>query len=142
MTGRFLTLDELRARKGADRVDRLSADPAEQDSAITRAEEEAASYLSVRYPDTLPTTATQTPEVIKATVADAALYHLAIDNRDQVAEELRLAYEAALRFWRDVTRHSANLNLATRPPADLPPEVVGTRTVADLVFGNGGLDPW
>ncbi len=141
--GRFLTLAEFLARKGEERVARLSDSQEEQEAAIARAEEEAASYLATRYPTQLPTAPAATPETLKASVADAAFYYLATDNKDQISEKDADGYKRSVAYWKDVARGAAILNLPSRPAVDVSaPEVHATRGVRDLVFGHGGLDEW
>ena len=72
----FLTLDELYARAGGKaRVQRLApqaaggVDEAAITTAITTAEQEAASYLTTRYPTQLPTAPGGAPDVLKSAVA-------------------------------------------------------------------------
>lgn len=144
MALRFLSVDELRARKGAERVDRLSDDPVEQESAIAAAEAAALSYLLVRYrDDQLPLVPGETPALLKDRLADLALWYLAGANADLVAPEVRLAFEDAERWLVRVQRGHAALALPSSPPADTStPGLHANKTREHMVFGDGGLDGW
>lgn len=150
MAERFLTRLELYARAGGrERVQRFAptkaggVDETAIDAAITAAEEEAASYLSARYPTQLPATAATTPEALKIQIAQASLYHLARAGRDQVSEEIRRGYEDAVSWYRSVVAGRANLTLDATPSVDQSaPQILASKTAGDLVFGAGGLDDW
>jgi phage gp36-like protein len=146
---RFTTRAALDARFGADRLLEMVRQPdgtfdeARIDLAIADAEAEVLSYLSGRYPTELPTTPATSPAVIKMAVGEVFLYRLRRATARAASDQEIAAYDATVRWLRDVQAGRANLDLAGAPATDVSrPDILMARGAADQVFGAGGLDDW
>lgn len=138
---RFLSVDELyECAGGPQRVLRhLPPDVATRDrgalvaSAIDFAESTAVSYLQSRYgTDGLPENPDATPPVLKATVADLAIYRLASRSNDVVSDDLQRKRDEAMTFLTDVSRGRADLGLSPAIPVDVSvPNVLTARSPTD-----------
>lgn len=92
-------------------------------AALDQASREADSYLAVRLPVPLDTTA-GVPQPLRAFVCDMARYHLTAGFGMQVAEDVAARYRAALAWLRDVAKGAAEIVVPTPPgaPEPQPPE--------------------
>ncbi len=147
MADRYLTYAELLDILGKDRLERLAPAKPGARPAIMRAKSQAeglaTSWLNGRYGDQLPTTPTETPQVLKEQIAEVTIYKLASATGDVVAPELKERFDAAVAWLRSVGSGSADLGLESRPAVDQStPQILANKSRRDLVFGNGGLEDW
>ena len=119
----FLTLDELYNRKGGqDAVELLGGGPDSVERGLEDAESEARSYLAPALGPRLPTTTATTPAVLKRHVTSAAIYHARSTKVAAISDDVQLAYDAAVSWYRAVAAGKADL------PFDDPPATSTTRS--------------
>lgn len=112
---RFLTREELYARRGEGEILRLAGGSTDAvDAAIAAAEADAVSYLVSRYGDSLPVTPETTPAVLKDKLA--ILAHRKVPRGGQVAPSLLDEAREVTSWLGQVSRGIASLGL-TEPSA-------------------------
>ena len=118
---RYLTFEQFLERRGEAEIYRLAGQQAGQpnleriEAAIRSAEDEATSYLAVRYRN-LPATPAETPGVLKDKVA--ALAHAQLGGWSQLAPALKDDAQAARDWLSRVARGIASLGLEGAPAVD------------------------
>jgi phage gp36-like protein len=87
---------------------------------------------------TLPLTALQIPETLKACCADIARYRL---DRNRCREEVRIRYEDWISWLKDVSKGVVNLGLDSQDPPESPTAVPDSVyvTASDRVFTDENL---
>lgn len=151
MATQALTETELRTRFGSDRVEQLAdrdrdgqADSGVVEGCIVRAEGRCYSrLLAARYQtDDLPTTPGDATEALKRVVGGLAIWYLA-EGLDLVSPQLERIYRDAMLELDDLARGGASLVLASSYTRDTArPEILTSKTTADVIFTTDELDTW
>lgn len=149
---RFCDTAALQSRWQAETVQRIaesaagdSGDPADSiATAIGDAESIALSILLTAFDDDeLPPDVASTPGVLTNAVADVAIYELA-KHQAHSRVIYKEKFDAAIAWFNRVQRGVASIGYApiAETVDNTQPQLLASKTVDDMVFGNGGLDEW